>query len=220
MIAMTRGAVAVALITLSSAAGAAYKCKDADGKISYSEQPCQGTATQTKLKTDADAREEFLRQLQELAKTQVLWDAPTIEKTLRVKLAEVSTAQFGFNTYSFATMPAGAPILGSRVMLPAGENSYNGGAMELRFDPKRCVSPEMIRQIFGLGADLNPEQSFNYVVNAGGGYRTEISGGYSSEMTFVQGGGYRQSPRCANYMSMRQAAPQQSRGSGSSTRRR
>ena len=216
---LTRGVVALALLAVSGAASAAYKCKDANGKISYSEQPCQGAATQTKLQTDADAREEFLRQLQELAKQQALWDPPTIEKTLRVKLAEVSTAQYGYNTYSFSTMPPGAPVLGSRVMLPSGENSYNGGAMELRLDPKRCVSPEMIRQIFGIGADLNPEQSFNYVVNAGGGYRTEISGGYGSEMTFVQGGGYRQGPRCASFMSMRQAATQ-SRNTGTPSRRR
>lgn len=208
MNASMRGALAAALIAMSGAASAAYKCKDANGKISYSEQPCQGAATQTRIKTDADAREDFVRKLQALAKQEVMWDAPTLEKTLGVRLNEVSAMNHGVTTYSFATLPAGAPILGSRVMLPTGENSYTGGSMELRLDPKRCVSPNMISLVFGAGADLNPEHGFNYVVTAGG-YRTEISGIYRSDYTVVMDRAVaRSASRCAEHMTLRQVATQ------------
>lgn len=207
MNASMRGALAAALIAMSGAASAAYKCKDANGKISYSEQPCQGAATQTKIKTDADAREEFVRKLQTLAKQDVMWDAPTVEKTLGVRLSEVAAMNQGVTTYSFAAA-SGAPVLGSRVMLPTGENTYTGGWMELRLDPKRCVSPTMISLVFGAGADLNPEHSFNYVVNAGG-YRTEISGIYRSDYTVVMGRAVaRSASRCAEHMTLRQVATQ------------
>jgi Domain of unknown function (DUF4124) len=208
--------IAVALAVSSGAASAAYKCKDANGKISYSEQPCQGAATQTKIKTDADARQDFVRQLQALAKLDAMWDVPTVEKTLGVRLAEASGSQQGVNVYSIATTTAGAPIVGSRIMLPTGENTYTGGSMELRLDPKRCVSPEMMQQIFGQGTDLNPEHSFNYVVNAGG-YRTEISGGYRSEVNYVRGGVHT-SPRCAEFMTMMRQVSTQPRSSGSRRR--
>jgi hypothetical protein len=213
--AITAG-IALALAVSSGAASAAYKCKDADGKISYSEQPCRGAATQTKLRTDADARQEFMRQLQALAKLDAMWDPPTVEKTLGVRLAEVSANQQGVSTYSMATTPAGAPIVSSRIMLPSAESSYAGGWMELRLDPKRCVSPDMMQQIFGLSADLNADHAFNYVVNAGG-YRTEISGGYRNEVNYVRGGGMHTSARCAESMSMRQVSTQP-RSSGSRRR--
>jgi len=217
MNASMRCAVAVALVAMSGAAGATYKCKDADGKISYSEQPCPGAATQTKLKTDSDAREEFVRRLQTLAKHEGVWDAPTVEKTLGGRLAEVQGMQQHISTYSFATTPLGAPVVGSRVMLSNAQSNYDVGVVELRLDPKRCVSPEMIRQVFGAAPDLHPDQSFFYVVTASG-YRTEITGSYGGEATFVQGRGYRQGPRCADFISMRQQAPTQPRSSGSRRR--
>ncbi len=217
---LTRGVVAAALVAMSGAVSAAYKCKDANGKISYSEQPCQGAATQTKLRTDADAREEFVRQLQVLAKQDSSWDAQTIEKALGVRLAQTSSQQH-MVIYGFATTPPGAPVLGSRVMLPTGESPYAAAVLELRLDPKRCVTGEMMHQVFGMTADLNSESHFSQTVNAGS-YRTEVAVviGGGIQTYGMRGSTPRSTPRCAEHMTLRQVSTSAASPGGRSSRRR
>jgi len=158
--------------TVSTHATAAmYKCTDASGKTSYSEKPCPGAASEQRIQTDGDVLEKFLRQLHAIATYRTAWDVELIERTLGVRLQE--GGESGPAWYRFVSTPPGFPVAGGVVRLPA----YGQASLEVQIAPGRCVSPEMVKRVFGTsGAN---DANLNYYVKAvspyGTGYATNVN---------------------------------------------
>jgi hypothetical protein len=150
------------------AVSATYKCKDASGRILYSESPCPGAVTQQKMNIESDRREDFLAGLLSIAQHGDLADIEFTRKALGVRFEE--SLERGMKRYRMVNPPQGYPAASMQVGVPPEPRLVP--VMNMGMDQRQCITRSMVSQTFGTGNEAGAEAA--YEIKSSGAFSTAV----------------------------------------------
>jgi hypothetical protein len=154
------------------AAAQMHKCKDAAGRITYSQDPCPGASTHQEVKIEGEYGETLIKRLLAIAQHGALDDVAFVEKTLGVRFTP--RLDRGITFQELAAPPPPFSHWRYGVQTRAGAE----GLIQISIEqPRYCIAPTTVVRLFGRPRNdsMNGEErELGYEIRTQGRYTTAM----------------------------------------------